>query len=417
MRQKPRLLFVSPRFLFPADSGGKIRTSQILKGMKGGAFEITLISPEPGAGTGRFREQLDAVADRFVGWPEHERGPWFPVTRLRHIFSHLPIPVITDRNCAGARMVDKELAKEPDVVVFDFPHSAVLAPDAIRVPSVMFTHNIEAEIFRRHAEVTTHPVNKSIWRNQLRKMERYEKATLQRFDSVVAVSERDGRYFREQYALANVAVIRTGVDLEYFSYSLPPETGGVVFTGSMDWFANVDAIEFLMDEVWPEAVRREPGLTLDVVGRSPPAPLVAKARTAAGRVNFTGYVDDVRPYVRQACAYAIPLRVGGGTRIKVFEAMAMGCPVVSTAIGVEGLPLEDGRHYLRADTPAEFTQALVRLLGDRSLRGRLSRDARRYVEENFSNKQAAREFEHICLQAVLNRVATTDRVRSDGAAR
>src|SRR3990172_8133487 len=123
--RKPRLLFVSPRFLFPADSGGKIRTTQILKGMKGGAFELTLVSPEPPGGSTRFRDQIDTVADRFVSWPRR-LGMFYPVTRLRYIFSRLPIPVATDRDRAGARTVSMELAQNPDVVVFDFPHSAVL---------------------------------------------------------------------------------------------------------------------------------------------------------------------------------------------------------------------------------------------------------------------------------------------------
>jgi glycosyltransferase involved in cell wall biosynthesis len=117
-------------------------------------------------------------------------------------------------------------------------------------------------------------------------------------------------------------------------------------------------------------------------------------------VQFTDFVDDVRPYVRSASVFVIPLRVGGGTRIKVFEAMALGCPVVSTPIGVEGLPVVDGKHYLQAGSATSFASAIVRLLQDRDLRERLSRQARRYVEDNFSSAAAAQDFEQICWRTI-----------------
>lgn len=392
------LLFVSPRFLFPADSGGKIRTSQILRGMKGGRFAVTLVSPAPDGAADRFAADLEAVCDRFVGWPEAPRGRYFPVTRMRHILSALPIPVATDRSAAGSRIVADELAAGPDVAVFDFAHAAVLAPPRIPVPSVMFTHNIESEIFRRHAEIATNPLKQAVWRNQFVKMEAFEGATLRRFDTVVAVAERDALYFHDAHGIDGVAVIRTGVDLGHFTYAPPGNDGRVVFTASMDSFANIDAMEFLMDDVWAAVAAGHPAATMTVVGRSPPPSLVERARARGLPWTFTGFVDDVRPHVHGASVYVMPLRVGGGTRIKTFESMAMGPPVVSTTIGVEGLPVEPDTHYVRADTADAFAAAVVRLLGDGPLRQRLSETARAYVEANFSSAVAAREFEDICAE-------------------
>jgi glycosyltransferase involved in cell wall biosynthesis len=390
------LLFVSPRFLFPADSGGKIRTAQILRGMKDGRYEITLASPVPPGGLDRYSDDLCALCTRFVGWPEPRRGPSFEVLRLRHLASRLPVPVATDRSAVGRRVIETALSRRPDVAVFDFPHAAMLAPRSLPVPSVLFTHNVESEIFRRHADVSSSPFKRIVWRNQLRKMERFERDALSRFQTVVAVSERDAAWFREGLGIDHAEVIPTGVDTGFFPWSPPGEMGRVAFTGSMDWLANIDAMDWFLDDVWDRVARQAPGASMRVIGRNPPAGLASRVRERGLPWELTGFVDDVRPHLRGSSVYVIPLRVGGGTRIKVFEAMAMGCPVVSTSIGVEGLPLEPGRHYLRADTADDFADAVVRLLRDPELRLALSREARRHVEERFSFRRAAEAFEEIC---------------------
>lgn len=400
MSSRPRLLFVSARFLFPVDSGGKIRTTQILRGMKGGAFDIVLASPEPAGGAQRFAAELASVCDRFVGWPEPTRSKLFALARLRHAFGPLPIPVATDVSDAGSAAVAGELRARPEAVLFDFPHAAVWAPVRIDAVTLMFTHNVEAEIFARHAQVATDPLRRALWRAQHRKMQRFERATLQRFDAVIAVSARDAAQFQSDYGVARVCTIGTGVDLDYFAHSLPPSAPHVIFSGSMDWLANIDAMEFFLDSVWPRIARAAPDARMTVVGRAPPEALVARARARYPQWNFTGYVEDIRPHIRSAAAYVIPLRVGGGTRLKVFEAMALGCPVVSTAIGVEGLPLEQGSHYLRADDAGEMARAVIALLGDSAQREGLSRAARAHVEANFSFRAIARDFERICLDAL-----------------
>jgi glycosyltransferase involved in cell wall biosynthesis len=234
-------------------------------------------------------------------------------------------------------------------------------------------------------------------------MERYEREILSRFTAVVAVADRDREHFQRRYGIGNVAVIPTGVALDYFTYAgsaaLKNGDGGtVVFTGSMDWMANIDGVEYFMDAVWPAISRARPMARCLIVGRSPPRALVERARVNRLNWQFTGFVDDVRPFVQNAHVYVIPLRVGGGTRLKVYEAMAMGCPVVSTRIGVEGLPVEHDRHFLEADSADAMAAAILSLLGDSERRKRLSQQARRLVEDNMSARRAAQVFEQICLQ-------------------
>jgi glycosyltransferase involved in cell wall biosynthesis len=371
------------------DSGGKIRTTQILRGMQGGAFEIVLASPAP-ADRAAYAEQLAGLCDRFVGWPEPVRGPLFNLTRLRHVLGQLPIPVATEVSAAAAHAIGQELAQRPAVALFDFVHAAVWAPADLAAPSVMFTHNVEAEIFARHAQVSTDPLRRALWRSQYRKMQRFERATLQ---------------FRSNYGIGrdnHIATIGTGVDLDFLSHAPPAAAPQVIFSGSMDWLANIDAIEFFLDAVWPKIAAAVPQARMTVVGRAPPAHLVERARARAANWTFTGYVDDIRPHIRGAAVYVIPLRVGGGTRLKVFEAMALGCPVVATAIGVEGLPLQAGTHYLLADEAEAMAESVVRLLGDAAARERLSTAARAYVAEHFSFHSIARDFERICLDTLAS---------------
>jgi len=387
------------------DQGGKIRTANILKRMKGVAFEITLASPAPEKFV-QYKADIESVCDEFLSWTAPQASV---VRRVAALFDFAPVAAASDRSAAGRAVVTEALARRPHVVLVDFPHAAVLLPERITSASVIFTHNVEAEIFERHAKLARGPM-RLVWRDQSRKMKRFESKVLRQFDSVVAVSTRDGNTLKSLYNLDCVEIIDTGVDLEFYGFApadaarpLSPSGGAIVFTGAMDWRANIDGIAFLMDEVWPLVLRARPEAEAVIVGRNPPAELVAKARERGLAWRFTGFVDDIRPYVAAAHVYVIPLRVGSGTRIKAFEAMSMGRPVVSTAIGVEGLDVAPGHHYLKADTAADFAGAILRLLDDAGLRETLARAARARVEKRFSWLQVARQFEAICLRALATK--------------
>jgi glycosyltransferase involved in cell wall biosynthesis len=397
---RPSLLFVSPRFLLPIDQGGKIRTCGILRGLKGGRFEIVLAAPAP-AGADAYAAEIATLCDRFVAWPEPRGGR---LRKLAALAGRLPVSVAGDVSASGRAVVAAALATRPDLVVVDFPHAAVLLPETIDCPAVMFTHNIEAEIFARHAAVAT-PLWRPVWQRQARLMQAFEGAVLPRFETVIAVSRRDADELRRRYGLARLASIDTGVDLGFYAFDPPTpgpgsDGGTVVFCGSMDSHSNIDGTGFLMDEVWPQVTAARPAAQALIVGRNPPASLVAKAARRGLRWRFTGFVDDIRPYVSQGEVSVIPLRVGSGTRLKAFEAMALGRPVVSTGLGVEGLGVTAEEHYLRADTAKDFAAAILRLLADAALRGRIATAARGLLEANFSWQQVAQQFEAICLRTL-----------------
>lgn len=397
--ERPMLAFVSPVFLFPNDAGGKIRTTNILRGLKGGAFRLRLLAPATAAQCAQWRDEIEGVCDEFVPWQPQPARP--KVLRAFDLLGELPVNVAADVSEPARAALQAQVQRaDVDLMVFDFVHATVLRPGRLPMRSVCFTHNVEAEIFARHAAKAQGRLRRWMWRSQHAKLRRFEGQALRQYDRVVAVSERDADHFRAAYGVKYADVIPTGVDLNFFGWQLPPAVDDrhpptVVFVGSMDYTPNIGAVDFFLREVWPRVLAAVGSAHFLVVGRHPPPSLVAMARRSS-QVEFTGFVDDVRPFVHAAQASVIPLQVGGGTRIKVFEAMAMGCPVVSTALGVEGLDVEPGLHYLQRDSAADMAEAVVQLLRQAETRDGLSRRARALVEARFGHRVAAQVFEDIC---------------------
>lgn len=400
-----RLLFISPRFLFPADEGGKIRTASILRALKGGAFEITLASSAP-ENWRSFSEDIDQCCTHFISWPQQRTGAFGKVLLLR---GRLPIAVATDRSAAGRDIVASQMRTTPDVVVVDFPHAFTLLP-GIRTDGavVTFTHNVETEIYERHAAVAD-GIMRQVWRSQARKMAQFESEVLRNSDTVIAVSVRDAEMMTSRYNLSNVAVIDTGVDLDFYKFSppppIPPDGGKLVFCGAMDSQANIDGIAWMLTEVLPGILKHRPKVEFVVVGRNPPRDLVHAAKTRKLPVRFTGFVDDPRQFISDANVSVIPLRVGSGTRMKAFEAMALGRPVVSTMLGMEGLDVSPGIHFLAGNLAEEFAAVVLGILADPEEARLVSRAARLRLEEKFSWQHVASQFEAICLRSVAIRRA------------
>jgi glycosyltransferase involved in cell wall biosynthesis len=182
----------------------------------------------------------------------------------------------------------------------------------------------------------------------------------------------------------------------------------------MDWLPNDDAIRYFTREIMPLIKSKVPDVTLTVVGRNPAPALVDLSKEDPSLI-ITGRVDDVRPYMETAAAYIVPLRIGGGTRLKIFEAMAMEKPLISTRIGAEGLPLTNGVELLLADEPATFADAVVRVLNDDGYAKELGQRAATVVRENFGWRQVSEQFTSICGKSFLPRM-NADKRRSASSA-
>jgi glycosyltransferase involved in cell wall biosynthesis len=232
------------------------------------------------------------------------------------------------------------------------------------------------------------------------KMARYERATVRRFPHVIAVSERDRQEMTHMTDESRLTVVPTGVDVERYraAAGFEPAQPLLMFLGSMDWEANIDAVVYFCDEIWPLVRAAVPSARFRIVGRNPHP----RVKTLASEsVEVTGSVPSVVDHLREAAVFVVPLRIGGGTRLKIFEAMAAGKAVVSTTVGAEGLDVHDGRELILADTTARFADAVVRLLEDRERRRRFEAAASE-LAARFDWSVIARQFE-----GILTKIAVT----------
>lgn len=393
-----RILWLKSDLLLPLDKGGKLRSWHLLRNLAE-RHEITYVAfasrREPSAHIEAMRQIARAVHVIPRSDPPKRSVRFYAGAALR-LADPLPYAVGVYRSRRFKARVETLLRDGRfDVIVSDFILPAINLPRRLPAPAVVFTHNVEAEIWRRHAAVQTQPVTRMLYGVQHRRMLRFEERALARFDAVLAVSDADRDTLLRLYGGAirgSVHVVPTGVDTDFFR-PRPAGTASrsLVFTGSMDWLPNEDAMLSFCREVLPRVRAEEPSVTLSIVGRAP-TPAVARLSGEPG-ITVTGSVDDVRPYIADAAVFVVPLRIGGGTRLKIFEAMAMEKAVVSTTIGAEGLPVRDGEHLLLADDPGAFAAAVVRLLRNADERRALEAAARKLVVEQYDWSAAARHLE------------------------
>jgi glycosyltransferase involved in cell wall biosynthesis len=295
-----------------------------------------------------------------------------------------PFSYIAHRSDAFRRRVSSVLAQVPfDIIHVDTLALCQFVEPARSPPAVLTHHNIESVLMARRAEAEAGLLARQFLQRESAKLSAYEARESPRFDVNIVMSAHDEQTLRERVPGVHTAVVPNGVDVDYFKPDGTGETPALIYTGGMNMFANRDAVMYFLSEIWPQVRERHPDVRFFAVGQDPPRELTAIAERDS-RVVVTGYVDDIRPYVRAAAVYVVPLRVGGGTRLKVLDAMAMGKAMVSTSIGCEGIDVRPGEHLLTADDPGSFAAATLSLLEDRARRQALGRAARQRVEQLYA---------------------------------
>jgi glycosyltransferase involved in cell wall biosynthesis len=239
---------------------------------------------------------------------------------------------------------------------------------------VLFQHNFESLLWRRQAEFESNWLKRIVFKLEAIKMSAYESAALRKFHHVIAVSEHYRQLMKKWTNSSGITVVPTGVDLQQYRPDSPFRAVEplVLFVGAMDWEPNIDAVEYFCREIWPSIQAKVPGARFRIVGRNP---VRRVQRLASSSVGVTGSVPSVLDHLREAAVVVVPLRVGGGTRLKIYEAMAAGKAVVSTSVGAEGLDVHHDEDILLADHPDAFAGAVTKLLQDVELRGRYEQSA------------------------------------------
>jgi len=395
-----KILWVNQYFLHPTERGGQIRTLGILQQLHR-RHEVHYAALEDPATT-EGMDMAHTFSTRAYPVPHpvvSRRSPAFLLQLVRNVFgSNLPLAVSRYASPELLRKVTGlEAGERFDCIVCDFVASGVHIADIKR--AVIFQHNVETTIFERHAQHAKTPIHRWFFGLQARRMRAYEERMCRNSIHVIAVSSIDAQRMRDMFKITNVSEVATGVDVDYFRRSpgRPPEIE-FVFVGSMDWLPNIEGMVWFAKEILPLIRRRKPDCRVAIVGRKPGPEILALA-AADARIEVTGTVPDVRPYLWNSQISILPLRIGGGTRMKVYEAMAAGLPVVSTSVGIEGLACQPGRDLLIGDSPEEFAERCISLLDDPNLRNNISESGFRLVDENCSWEVVSKQFEKVLLEA------------------
>jgi len=377
-----RVLFVTSRLPYPPLEGHQLRAWHLLRAAAS-VHQVTLLSLQrPDDPPVPAPELTDLLVDLHrIALPDLKRPGSMLILGMHWILSTRPLLDLRYRTRALKRQFER-LVGQTDLVHLDILAVAGLldcTPDS--VPVVLNEHNVEALLARKRMDIEANPARRLMLRAANRGLERFEREVCNRADEVLTCSPEDAVRLQGLSPDCRTSIVPNGVDLDFFTPGTPGDErpDSLAFVGHMNWFPNRDGIDYFMEEILPLLADRA-DLRLEVIGRNNQT---SASEAVTRQVNFTGFVDDLRPLVQRAAVFVVPLRVGSGTRLKILEAMAMGKAIVSTRIGAEGIGLVDGESVLLADTPSEFAAAVRQLLENPSLRQALGLQARELAEQRY----------------------------------
>jgi polysaccharide biosynthesis protein PslH len=411
-----KILWVKTGKLVPVDTGGKIRSYNILRKLQE-RHDVTLLSYYGGrrdeAYEREVKEHVWGAQVMFTGTRDatpRERNLLY----LRRLPMRAPFGVTKFLSRDVQQLLAHWLNEDRfDVAVCDFLGSTLNFPRECATPVALFQHNVESILWGRHAEHEANLIKNVAFKIEAAKMRRYERAAVGRFDHVIAVSEFDREQMQAMTDSARISVVPTGVDLDQYAAAADASATEpiVMFLGSMDWEANIDGVLYFCRDIWPQVKQAVPNARFRIVGRSPDARI---QQLASADIEVTGRVESVIEHLREAAVFVVPLRIGGGTRLKIYEAMAMRKATVATTVGAEGLDVNHGRDILLADEPQAFAENVIELLRDPIKRQQMEvaagEQAARYdwsvVTDRFEESLAqtirdARATRHPATQAVM----------------
>lgn len=382
-----RVLYFSPRICWPTISGAHLRDYYFARTLARNAdlTYVGLVNEESSAQAEQLRRRLEPQRGTKVYALRRDAG-YRPINILRGLIGPTPLNVLnyTSQNVITA--LEPILREQSfDVIQIESMHLIAYAQYIRRIAPrtrlILDWHNIESEILARYADNDSNPL-RAIYARRTSKLSRGVEDDLLRLCHAHTVcSQREKEVLQARVPNARIEVVGNGVDCEFFADNAQSsEKLDVLYMGRMDYHANIDAALHFAKNTWPLIHARRPELRLTIVGAQPPEAIRA---LASDNVVVTGTVDDVRPYYHSALVSVVPLRVGGGTRLKVLEAMAAGTPVVSSTLGAEGLAVTHGKDILIADTPEAMVDAVVTMQADSPQRRQMIANARQLVQTRY----------------------------------
>lgn len=400
-----KILFLSAWFPYPPDNGSRIRVYNLMKALarEHKVYLISLLQDDS------RRENADKLSDICEVVSLHE-SRWFSPRGVKSVlgfFSSRPRSAVSTYDRAVHQAVRNAIVSiSPDLIAVSTLGVAEYVDRGCGVPMVLDEHNCEYAVLRRSADRTPGKLKQLRYALGWKKYARWESMICAAFDAVAMVSDDDKRMILDAASgLSDVRVIPNGVDVDHYDPGVwEPQSDTLLYNGALTYGANLDAVRYYVDRIYPLLSSRLPDVRLLVTGRTGGVDLTGIGDCPG--VERTGYVQDIRDVLKKSAACVVPLREGGGSRLKILEAMAAGVPVVSTSMGAEGINAVSGTHLLIADTPEAFADAIVRVLEDNELRSNLRSAARSLVEQYYSWESIGAEFVDMVESVVRRRGAS-----------
>jgi glycosyltransferase involved in cell wall biosynthesis len=393
------ILQIAPRVPFPPDDGGKIGIFNITKYLSLREHNITLVTFENSLDTKKDYSELQNYCKLFLV-PKNLNNSVSGI--VKSLFSEVPYNIQKYISQEMLKTINQLLqAEEFDIVHVDGLHMAYYGIEIKKffdIPITLREHNIESIIMKRVSENTKNILIKSFTLLQYKKIYSYEKYVTNEFDKCVVITKEDENTLKKLNPKAPTVVIPAGVDLNFFyPLSAKEVEFSIVFVGSFDWYPNVEGVTWFLKKIYPIIKQKTPLLKLYIVGKNPPESIIS---FNSPNIIVTGYVKDVRDYVAKSQVFIVPLRIGGGMRIKIIEAMAMGKAVVSTSIGAEGIEAKNNEEIIIKDREEGLANAITDLLVDEEKRKRIGEKALELVKEKYMWEKVAENFEKEYLKLI-----------------
>ncbi|MBI3243386.1 MAG: glycosyltransferase [Chloroflexi bacterium] len=390
-----KVLLLTQVLPYPPDSGPKVKTLNVLKYLAR-HHEVTLVSFVRGDQSADVK-QLDRYCRAIHTVPMERAAIHDALAMARSLLTGQPWMMVRDDRAAMRQLVDRLSAETR----FDIAHADQLnmAQYAERVKGarkILDAHNALWLLYKRLWQTMGNGLRKILLGRDWQLIKKYEGRTCRDFDAVLAVSDEDKAALEEAMGRrGGITVIPIAVDTDELApVNRLPDADHILHIGTMYWPPNIDGILWFIRDIYSRIRAGRPGVEFDVVGARPPQEIVELGKNGSG-INVTGYVDDPTPYLQKAGAMVVPLRSGGGMRVKILNALSQGLPIVTTTLGCEGIAVEPGKHVLVADTPEAFAQATLRLLEDKALAAELGRNGRQLIQSTYDYRAACRPLDAV----------------------